>query len=83
MGAQEDLAIRIVLILENVVLWGFLAALAYIFRCGLLALRPAHSHCRSSSQPAQVLCRQIVLTQCMLAAVMRRLTLLRKGSDSP
>jgi hypothetical protein len=29
---QEDLAIRIVLILENVVLWGFLGALAYIFR---------------------------------------------------
>ena len=29
---QEDLAIRIVLILENIVLWGFLAALAYIFR---------------------------------------------------
>lgn len=29
---QEDLAIRIVLILENVVLWAFLAALAYIFR---------------------------------------------------
>ena len=31
---QEDLAIRIVLILENIVLWGFLAALAYIFRSG-------------------------------------------------
>lgn len=29
---QEDLAIRIVLILENFVLWGFLATLAYIFR---------------------------------------------------
>lgn len=29
---QEDLAIRIVLILENIVLWGFLGALAYIFR---------------------------------------------------
>ncbi|BDA47005.1 hypothetical protein COCOBI_09-4600 [Coccomyxa sp. Obi] len=29
---QEDLAIRIVLILENVVLWAFLAALAFIFR---------------------------------------------------
>ena len=35
---QEDLAIRIVLILENIVLWGFLAALAYIFRSGM------HSH---------------------------------------
>ena len=32
---QEDLAIRIVLILENIVLWGFLAALAYIFRSGM------------------------------------------------
>ena len=32
---QEDLAIRIVLILENIVLWGFLAALAYIFRSGI------------------------------------------------
>lgn len=31
-AAQEDLAIRIVLILENIVLWAFLAALAYIFR---------------------------------------------------
>ena len=29
---QEDLAIRIVLILENIVLWAFLGALAYIFR---------------------------------------------------
>lgn len=30
---QEDLAVRIVLILENIVLWAFLAALAFIFRC--------------------------------------------------
>jgi len=29
---QEDLAIRIVLILENIVLWAFLGTLAYIFR---------------------------------------------------
>lgn len=35
---QEDLAIRIVLILENVVLWAFLAALAFIFRFGYQGL---------------------------------------------
>ena len=35
---QEDLAIRVVLILENIVLWGFLAALAYIFRSDTIFL---------------------------------------------
>ena len=35
---QEDLAIRIVLILENIVLWGFLGALAYIFRSAHLSV---------------------------------------------
>ena len=30
---QEDLAVRIVLILENIVLWAFLGTLGYIFRC--------------------------------------------------
>ena len=56
---QEDLAIRIVLILENIVLWGFLGALAYIFRCAcpqrfsrqanvcILDMHPYHMLCTS------------------------------------
>ena len=44
---QEDLAIRIVLILENVVLWAFLGALAYIFRSAPPKL--ADRHCFMAS----------------------------------
>ena len=45
---QEDLAIRIVLILENIVLWGFLGALAYIFRSAPFSLTSSHSSLGSS-----------------------------------
>ncbi len=48
---QEDLAIRIVLILENVVLWAFLAALAYIFRFACPHYAPFSSTRSAQSAP--------------------------------
>ena len=51
-AAQEDLAIRIVLILENIVLWAFLAALAYIFRHALSALPAPECNTRTIAQEA-------------------------------
>ena len=32
---QDNLAMRIVIILQNLVLWGFLVALCFIFRCAI------------------------------------------------
>ena len=53
---QEDLAIRIVLILENIVLWGFLGALAYIFRSVHPEFLPAGKSNGIAVRPSQPVC---------------------------